>query len=154
MTDQLFLGFHHYSIRCPNLPRSVSFYEALGFRQVHHWQLPQYSIEQAVMMQAPDHKSWIELFDLQATIPMQGNPASHPQEVVTGALAHICLTVSNLDLAVQRIVEAGATKLYGPETLELGTPAITVHNAIFEGIAGEIIELLEPVTFPGDISDV
>ena len=106
------------------------------------------------MMQAPDHKSWIELFDLQATIPMQGNPASHPQEVVTGALAHICLTVSNLDLAVQRIVEAGATKLYGPETLELGTPAITVHNAIFEGIAGEIIELLEPVTFPGDISDV
>lgn len=114
MKDQLFLGFHHYSIRCPDLARSISFYEALGFRQVHHWRLPQYAIERAVMMQAPDSKSWIELFDLQAAIAMQGNPASRPQDVVTGALTHICLSVSNLDLALQLIVEAGATKLYGP----------------------------------------
>lgn len=104
------------------------------------------------MMQAPDHRSWIELFDLKATIPMQGNAASDPKDVVTGALAHICLTVSNLDLAIECAVQAGATKLYGPERLALGEPPVAVHNAILEGPAGEIIELLEQVVFPGDFT--
>ncbi|MGO4855654.1 VOC family protein [Phaeovulum sp. W22_SRMD_FR3] len=72
MTEQLFVGFHHFAMRTPDLQRSITFYEALGFRQVHEWALPDYGIERAVMMQAADNKSWIEIFDLEAGIPMQG----------------------------------------------------------------------------------
>ncbi len=37
MSEQVFTGFHHFAIRTPDLQRSVSFYEELGFRQVHDW---------------------------------------------------------------------------------------------------------------------
>lgn len=151
MNEQLFIGLHHYALRSPALPDSIRFLEALGFRQVHHWALPQYGIGTAVMMQAPDGQSWIELFDLKAAIPMQGRAAQEDQQVVTGALAHICLRVTDLDQASRLIIAAGARRLYGPETLDLGRPVVRVHNAIFEGPAGEIIELLQDVRFPGDL---
>ncbi|EAV44326.1 hypothetical protein SIAM614_04170 [Roseibium aggregatum IAM 12614] len=150
MSEQVFTGFHHFAIRSPDLQRSVSFYEEIGFRQVHDWTLPDYGIDRAVMMQAPDGKSWIELFDLQAGIPMQGVGAQNGQEVSTGALAHLCLSVTDLDQACTRIVEAGARHLNGPEALTLGQPEVRVRNAIFEGPAGEVIELLQTVRFPGD----
>ncbi|MGS4986787.1 VOC family protein [Roseibium sp. RP-7] len=150
MSVQVFTGFHHSAIRSPNLQRSVSFYEEIGFHQVHDWRLPSYGIDRAIMMQAPDRKSWIELFDLKAEIPMQGVGAQQGQKVSTGALAHLCLSVTDLDQACVRIVEAGARHLHGPEALTLGQPEVRVRNAIFEGPAGEIIELLQPVRFPGD----
>ena len=150
MSEQVFTGFHHLAIRTPDLQRSVSFYEELGFRQVHDWALPDYGIDRAVMMQAPDGKSWIELFDLKAGIPMQGVGAQNGQKVSTGALAHLCLSVTDLDQACLRIGEAGARQLNGPETLTLGDPEVRVRNAIFEGPADEVIELLQTVRFPGD----
>lgn len=150
MSEQVFTGFHHYAVRCPDLQRSIAFFEELGFHQVHGWALPAYDIAHAVMMQAPDGKSWIELFDLEAAIPMQGEGARPGQHVTTGALAHICLRVSDLERACAQIAAAGARHLHGPETLALGHPEVNVHNAIFEGPAGEIIELLHTVRFPGD----
>lgn len=150
MSEQVFSGFHHCALRSPDLQRSIVFFEELGFQQVHNWTLPDYDIERAVMLQAPDGRSWIELFDLRAAIPMQGIGASEDQQVSTGALAHICLGVSDLERASDRIVAAGAKHLHGPEDLALGTPEVRVRNAIFEGPAGEIIELLQSVRFPGD----
>ncbi|WP_153768328.1 VOC family protein [Labrenzia sp. CE80] len=152
MPEQVFTGFHHYAVRSPDLHRSVQFFKELGFRQVHSWTLPDYEIDHAVMMQAPDGKSWIEFFDLHAKIPMQGEGAQEGQQVSTGALAHICLSVADLERASDRIVAAGAKHLHGPEELAIGDPVIRVKNAIFEGLAGEIIELLQPVRFPGDRS--
>lgn len=154
MSEQLFTGFHHFALRTPDLPRSIMFYEALGFRKVHEWALPEYGIDRAVMMQAGDNKSWIEIFDLEAGIPLQGRGAKVGETIATGALAHVCLTVNDLDRACERIVEAGATHLHGPETLGLGYPTISIHNAIFEGPAGEVIELLQDVRFPGDLLEV
>mgnify|MGYP003668863276 CR=1 FL=1 len=153
MTEQLFVGFHHFAMRTPDLQRSITFYEALGFRQVHEWALPNYGIKRAVMMQAADNKSWIEIFDLKAGIPMQGRGAKVGEAIATGALAHICLTVNDLEKACARIVEAGATHLHGPENLGLGQPEVSVLNAIFEGPAGEVIELLKHVRFPGDLPE-
>ena len=153
MTEQLFVGFHHFALRSPNLQRSITFYEALGFRLVHAWSLPEYSIDRAVMMQAGDSKSWIEIFDLKAGIPMQGRGARDGDAITTGALAHICLTVTDLEKACERIIDAGARHLHGPETLGLGEPLVTVQNAIFEGPAGEVIELLQQVRFPDDLPE-
>lgn len=151
MTEQLFVGFHHFALRTPDLQRSITFYKALGFRQVHEWALPDYGIERAVMMQAADTRSWIEIFDLEAGIPMQGLGAKAGHAIATGALAHICLTVTDLTNACAQILDAGATHLHGPETLRLGQPEVSVENAIFEGPAGEVIELLQHVRFPGDL---
>jgi len=150
MTNQLFHGLHHFSLRTPDLARSIIFFEELGFHIVHEWSLAEFEINRAVMMQAPDNKSWIELFDLQAAIPMQGSAAQSGDKVVSGALAHICLEVSNLEDASQHILAAGAKHMAGPNALALGQPTIHVRNAIFEGPAGEVIELLEQVSFPGD----
>ncbi len=153
MDGQLFIGFHHYALRSPDLNASIRFFGALGFRQLHHWSLPQYGIGKAVMMQAPDGKSWIELFDLEAAIPMQGRAAQADQEVITGALAHICLNVTDLDQASSQIIAAGAQRLHGPEVLDLGLPAVRAQNVIFKGPGGEVIELLQEVRFPGDHPD-
>ncbi|MBK4216179.1 hypothetical protein JJJ17_09605 [Paracoccus caeni] len=101
-------------------------------------------------MRQLNSNSCIELFDLDAQIPMQGKAAGEGQAVATWALAHLCLMVSDLEAATDSIIAAGARQLSGPETLHLGLPAVTVHNAIFEGVAGEIIELIEKVSFPGD----
>lgn len=150
MTQQVFIGFHHFALRSPNLLQSVDFYTKLGFHQVHEWRLPEYAIEHAVLMQAPDGKSWIEIFDFDAEIPLQGERAKQGVDVVTGALAHICLRVNDLAIATDLIVEVGARHLYGPENLRLGEPSVLVRNAIFEGPADEVIELLQAVQFPGD----
>lgn len=151
MTEQLFVGFHHFALRSPNVQHSITFYEALGFRQVHVWSLPEYSIDRAVMMQAGDSKSWIEIFDLKAQIPMQGRGAREGDAITAGAFAHICLSVTDLEEACDRIIGAGARHIHGPEKLGLGDPRVTVQNAIFEGPAGEVIELLQQVRFPGDL---
>jgi len=153
MSEQLITGFHHYALRSRDLSCSIKFFETLGFHQVHEWSLPDYDIGRAVMMQAPDNKSWIEIFDLNAGIPMQGLGAKEEQAVVTGALAHVCLTVTDLPKACDHVIEAGARHLHGPEVLNLGHPSVEVRNAIFEGPAGEIIELLQEVRFPGDLSE-
>ena len=92
MTEQLFVGFHHFALRSPNLQRSITFFEALGFRQVHSWRLPEYSIDRAVMMQAGDSKSWIEIFDLKAGIPMQGRATRGPNTMLD---ANACFTVAS-----------------------------------------------------------
>lgn len=152
MHQPLFHGLHHFALRTPELSRSVAFFEALGFHIVHEWDLPEFEITRAVMMQAPDHKSWIELFDLDAAIPLQGQAACTGEKVISGALAHICLEVGHLEEATQHIITAGAKHMAGPHALELGTPKVHVRNAIFEGPAGEIIELLEHCAFPGDQS--
>ncbi len=151
MTEHLFSGLHHFALRTRDMSRSVAFWEELGFRRVHEWALPDYEIERAVMMQAPDKKSWIELFDLKAAIPMQGLGAEEGQAVVSGALAHICLSVTDLDRASEQIIVAGAKHLAGPEALVLGQPKVHVRNAIFQGPAGEVIELLQQMNFPGDM---
>tara|TARA_R110002033_G_scaffold38863_6_gene78469 strand:+ start:1047 stop:1511 length:465 start_codon:yes stop_codon:yes gene_type:complete len=150
MTNQPFIGLHHVALRAPDLEQAVTFFQALGYEKVHHWHLPEYKIDTAVMMQSADARSWIELFDLDAAIPMQGVSATPGQEVATGALAHMCLAVSDLHIASRHIIAAGATRLTQAESLALGTPAVNVRNAIFEGPGGVIIELLEPVSFPLD----
>ena len=150
MTNQPFLGLHHIALRVEDLTATVTFFEALGYQKVHHWHLPDYRIDTAVMMQSADARSWIELFDMSAAIPMQGVGAIPGQAVVTGALAHLCLSVSDLDLASAQIIAAGASRLTEAEALALGEPVVNVRNAIFEGPAGVIIELLEPVAFPLD----
>ncbi len=150
MTNQPFVGLHHVALRAPDLEQAITFFQALGYQKVHHWHLPDYKIDTAVMMQSADARSWIELFDLNAAIPMQGVGAKHGEQVVTGALAHLCLTVSDLNAASDRIIAAGATRMTDAEALALGTPVVNVRNAIFEGPAGVIIELLAPVSFPLD----
>jgi len=151
MSDQAIRGFHHIALRVPDLNQAVRFYTALGFHAVHDWQLPDYAIERAVMMQASDGHSWLELFDLDAEIPMQGAAARAGAPVTTGAMTHLCLSVTDLARAMAQAEAAGARRLHGPEELSLGAPPVSVRNAIFEGPSGEIIELLAPVCFPGDL---
>jgi catechol 2,3-dioxygenase-like lactoylglutathione lyase family enzyme len=150
MTNQPFIGLHHVALRTVDLDATVIFFQALGYQEVHHWRLPEYKIDKAVMMQSADARSWIELFDRNAAIPMQGAAAADGQEVVTGAIAHMCLAVRDLDTASAHIIAAGALRLTEAETLALGDPIVNVRNAIFTGPSGVIIELLQAVSFPLD----
>lgn len=147
---QAVLGLHHVAIRCRDLSESQRFYEALGWQRVHGWTLPRFRITEAAMMQAPDGRSWIELFDPDAAIPMQGRAAAGAEAVVTGALVHLCLTVADAHAAASTAVAAGARLIAAAERLTLGEPPVSVRNALVEGPGGEVIELLEEVAFPGD----
>ena len=142
-------GLHHIALRTPDVDRTVAFYEALGYIRVHGWSLPQIDLRRAVMIQSPDAASWIEIFDDRARVPMQGDPALDGP-VATGALVHLCLQVRDVAAAIQAATAAGGSLRFGPERLDLGQPPVRVENAIVDGTAGEVIELLAPVRFPGD----
>lgn len=142
------LGLHHIALRTPDVDRTVGFYEALGYTRVHGWSLPRINLSRAEMLQSPDRHSWVEVFDPDADVPMEGARARGP--VATGALVHLCLVVADLQAAVDIAVAAGGRLRIAPEVLHLGTPPVAINNAIIDGTAGEVIELLEPARFPGD----
>ena len=61
--------------------------------------------------------------------------------------------MTDLEKVCDLIIGTGARHIHGPETLGLGDPRVTVQNAIFEGPAGEVIELLQQFRFPGDLPE-
>lgn len=152
LIDGPVLGLHHVALRTQDVGRTVGFYSALGYRPVHDWTLPRIALREAVMMQAPDGQSWLEIFDAGARVPMQGDAAAPGAPVATGALVHLCLRVRDVSAAIRAAVAAGGTLRFGPERLDLGAPPVAVENAIIDGTAGEVIELLAPVVFPGDVT--
>ncbi|QNK64876.1 VOC family protein [Pedobacter sp. PAMC26386] len=141
-------GLHHIAIRAEDFERTVSFYtEILGYTIGHTWSLPEFNLKQAAMLKSADGQSYIEIYDQEADIPAQGRKKQAQEDFVQTALLHICLTVENSKIAYEMAIAGGATSCHEPMVLELGNPAITVHNSLVYSPNGEVIEFLEWVNF-------
>jgi len=141
-------GLHHIAIRAEDFDQTVGFYTGvLGYTIGHTWSLPEFNLKQAAMLKSPDGLSYIEIYDRAADIPAQGRKKQEEEEFVQTALLHICLTVKDSKIAYEMAIAGGATSCHTPMVLQVGHPAITVHNSLVYSPNGEVIEFLEQVDF-------
>lgn len=137
-------GIHHIAIQAKDYKATIRFYEALGFTLYHSWVLPEFNIEYAALLNIPGTTSYVEVFDKDATIAMQGRKAMAGEIPVAGALLHFALTVKDATLAYNDALALGAASCVPPSVLLLGEPPLTIRNALVYGLDGEVIEFIEP----------
>ena len=66
------VAFHHYSIKVEDFTETLTFYQALGFVEVHSWSLVSFNIKKGMMLYNNQINCYIELFDSDSVIPTQG----------------------------------------------------------------------------------
>lgn len=141
-------GIHHLAIRANDFDQTLKFYtRALDFSVSHTWSLPEFNIRQAAMLKSSDGHTFIEIFDGQANAPREGLAAKEGEEVRTGALLHLAMSVENAKAAYERCLEAGAKSCIEPMRLSLGNPAVIVNNALVYSPNGEVIEFIQDTPF-------
>ncbi|MNV29418.1 Glyoxalase/Bleomycin resistance protein/Dioxygenase superfamily protein [compost metagenome] len=141
-------GLHHLAIRAKDFDQTLKFYtEALDFSISHTWSLPEFNIREAAMLKSSDGHTFIEIFDRQANAPREGQAAAEGEEVRTGALLHLAISVENAKAAYDRCLEAGARSCIEPMQLSLGNPAVIVNNSLVYSPNGEVIEFIEGTPF-------
>nr|WP_202802431.1 VOC family protein [Clostridium arbusti] len=99
------------------------------------------------MLISPDGVTGIEIFDRNAEVPAQGLKAKHKEDVRYGALLHFALYVDDVDAIYEKALAHGAKAVVPPDKLYLGEPTLDIYNALFEGLNGEIIEVIKNVNF-------
>lgn len=137
-------GLHHLAIRAKDFDQTLKFYTgALDFSVSHTWSLPEFNIRQAAMLKSSDGNTFIEIFDGQANAPREGRGANEGEEVRTGALLHLAMSVENAKAAYDRCLDAGAISCVEPMRLSLGNPPVIVNNSLVYSPNGEVIEFIE-----------
>lgn len=140
-------GIAHVAIQAENFQKVLSFYiNALDFKIVHEWSLPQFNLKNAAMLKSSDGNTMIELFDKEADIAAQGRKRKENEEVISGALLHLAFNVYDVNLAYKKALSYGATKCIEPSTVILGDN-ITVKNALVYSPNGEVIEFINETIF-------
>ncbi|MCG7408284.1 VOC family protein [Paenibacillus sp. ACRRX] len=141
-------GLAHVAIQAKNYQETIDFYtQVLGFKIGHHWSLPLFHIKEASMLVSPDQRTCIEIFDQEAVIPAQGKKAAADEEITHGAILHFAFYVEHVTQIYEKALAYGAKAYIEPSKLALGEPPLLVHNAVIHSPNGEIIELLEEVSF-------
>lgn len=141
-------GLHHLAIRAKDFDQTLKFYTgALDFSVSHTWSLPEFNIRQAAMLKSSDGNTFIEIFDAEANAPREGRGANEGEEVRTGALLHLAMSVENAKAAYDRCLNAGAISCIEPMRLSLGNPPVIVSNSLVYSPNGEVIEFIEDAPF-------
>jgi len=141
-------GLAHVAIMSYDYNKTIQFYkDVFDFKTGHHWTLPSFKISDATMLISPDEVTCIEIFDRNAEVPAQEIKSRHKEDVRYGALLHFALYVNDVDSIYEKALAYGAKSIAPPTELKLGTPILDVYNAVFEGLNGEIIEVIKNVSF-------
>lgn len=114
---------------------------------MHHWTLEDYHIKEACMLRSLDGQTYIEVFDKHARVTSEGLVLKKQDENIHGHVLHFALTVDSIKEVIDHLKQHNIKILNAYESLSLGQPPVEVVNAIIEGPNGEIIELIESVTF-------
>ncbi|WP_100403711.1 VOC family protein [Bacillus sp. FJAT-42315] len=141
-------GLAHIALMANDYEETIRFYKTVfGFTEGHKWTLPSYKIDEATMLVSPDKVTCIEIFDRKAEVPAQGRKSSDRTDVSYGALLHFAIYVSDVEKVYQRALDNKAVEIAKPDFLTLGQLELIVHNALFEGLNGEVIEIIETTDF-------
>ncbi|MCD1116413.1 VOC family protein [Chryseobacterium turcicum] len=144
------LDFHHYSLKVTDFRSTLKFYKALGFHEIHSWELPSFNLKKGMMLYNEKINCYIELFDKDAEIPTQGRKRNADEEFVENSILHICFTVENAEKAREEALKIGAKNLSdGVFEISLANDekSVEVRNSLVYSPNGEVIEFLEKVSF-------
>lgn len=144
------IGFHHVSIKAKDFDNTLAFYTNLGFEIAHSWALPDFNLEECVMLHHKAINYYLEICDYNADIPTQGRKRKADDEYIENALLHICFVVRDADLARKQALAHGAKDLsQGLFELDLSNEikSVKVRNSLVYSPNGEVIEFLEKVDF-------
>ncbi|MNU43487.1 Glyoxalase-like domain protein [compost metagenome] len=144
------LAFHHYSLKVVNFDVTLKFYNALGFDEIHSWELPSFNLKKGMMLYNEKINCHIELFDKDAEIPTQGRKRNPDDEFIENSILHICFTVENAEKAREEALKIGAKDLSeGVFEISLANEkkSVEVRNSLVYSPNGEVIEFLEKVKF-------
>ncbi len=124
------MGFHHIALRCQDIAKSLTMYQALGMTEVARWGEKEGLI---VMLDIGDGGR-IELF-------ADGSDAYAEQ----GKWQHFALCVEDVDVAYATALAAGFKPFTPPKTVPLpSTPAgMTIRIAFVQGPDNEQVEFFK-----------
>ena len=60
------IAFHHYSLKIKDFDSTLKFYKALGFDEIHLWELQSFNLKKGMMFYNQKINCYIELFDEEA----------------------------------------------------------------------------------------
>lgn len=143
-------GFHHYSLKVKDFESTLRFYKALGFDEVHSWELPSFNLKKGMMLYNEKINCHIELFDENAEIPTQGRKRKNDDEFIENSILHICFVVKNAEKAREEALKIGAKDLSeGVFVIDLKNEkkSVEVKNSLVYSPNGEVIEFLEKADF-------
>ncbi len=143
-------GIAHVAIQAQaeKFEELVTFYvEALEFKVVHRWSLPQFNLKSAAMLKSCDGNTLIEIFDSEADIAAQGRKRNIGEEFIRGALLHFAINVMDVSKAYETALSYGATKCIEPSVVELGSADKVLTNALVYSPNGEVIEFINESIF-------
>ena len=123
----MFQGYHHIGLAVPNTARSLSFYEAIGGREVYRF---------------PIGDQFAYLVDLGGGAVIEILPFGQGGEEKEARFAHIALNCKDVYAAYDLLLKAGATvKSEIREGALMGEPPMPMTNCFLYGPDGEQIEL-------------
>ena len=130
MTDSLVTGFHHTAIKAVDFDQTISFYEALGLKNVLAWgEAP----NRAIMLNAGG-RVHVEVFE-----------GGDPEAAAEARLIHIALRTSDCDTLHAKAISAGATERSAPRDVEIagkqGPCPARISFVIAPG--GEVVEFFQ-----------
>lgn len=124
------MGFHHISLRCKDIEKSIKFYEALGCVKVAEWEG---KVGKIAMVDLGDGGR-IELFS-------GGVEDKVESDTQSGEWFHLALKSDDPDAAFATAIAAGATEKFAPYDMVIKSePPMPVRLAFVYGPNGEVIE--------------
>lgn len=143
-------AFHHYSLKADDVSKTIVFYEAFGFKQLHEWALPEFHLSRCAMLYNEKIQTYLEICDRDAQMPTQGRFRKKGDEYIENNLLHICFQVIDAEEARTAAITLGAQALSdGTFKLDLNSQrkSVPVVNSLVYGLNGEVIEFLQPAKF-------
>ena len=127
MEHNFISGFHHIGLKCSNLEKSLSMYEALGMKEVMRWG----EGESLIVMLDIGDGGRIEMF-------ANGSDEFSP----SGKWIHFALKVTDVDAAYHHALSVGFTSHMVPTDMVLATKPVPtpIRIAFVCGPDGEQLE--------------
>jgi len=131
------LRLHHAGISVPDLDRSLKWYcDALGLTPGFGFEIPPAGLRGAFVL-AEDGGA-LELLEQEGAVRGRECPDPQSANAIHG-INHACFAVDDLEATYARVVEFGATEVWGPRD----SPEPGVRMAFITDPDGNLIELIQ-----------
>lgn len=129
-------SFHHVALSVRNLPISIKWYEALGFKPVHHWQAEDSSLR-ITQMKLGD--AMLELFCFSDNAETPANELQLFDDLQWTGPRHFGLKAESIETARQTLIDSGMA----PDDVAITEGKTGIRYLFLRDPDGNFVEILE-----------